>query len=604
MSVSSQAASQSETGDVITMNISSDTPKPFTVIHEYNMTPPTTVYHSESGNETDSEHEPQDEIESPTVIHEYNMTPPTTDSESGNETDLEYEPQDEDGSRYTLFVRLEKGQYRTMCYQRGEINWANPVNNYRVRVSDHLQDSFQHLGLAMEMAPDAVLELKESLGTNREVTVEVFLQLLRWSLNDRHTQLCDIVNTPSQNQEEFSTRGPIIETNPLPLLGTALGSSLHSLPQSSSSRAQPKFLHHLGQYKPPIFTPSPRLFIPPLDAILEHARGDQSVPSTQNLPATADFTNQYSALPMSRRLKPWSAEESAILISLRNNGMKWREIAKHFPSRGVPSCRLRYLRFHNKPVVGPEPWSAEEVATLIDLRKKGMKWKEIAIYFPSRGVQSCKLRYHYQIKKPNTTISNTTISEDDTTISEDDTTISQDDTTISKDDTTISQDDTTISKDDTTISQDDTTISQDDTTISKDDTTISQDDTTISILSLFNPAQNQRHNTTISVLSLLNPDTTISILSLLNPNTTISILSLLNPVQNQEDVEEDIDKYCHSCLNAVLTRASVHPPTPSPRSISFPEADKKMQAYLKMMGDWLVRSNEQAERITSSASYA
>ncbi|KAH6869656.1 hypothetical protein B0T10DRAFT_467147 [Thelonectria olida] len=148
----SKAASQSEAGDVITMNTLSDTPKPFTVTRKYKMTPPTTV----------------------------------DDSESGNETDLENEPQDEDRSRYTLFVRPEKGQYRTMCYQKGEINWVNPANNYWVRVSD--QDSFQHLRLATDKALDAVLQLEEGLGINREVTVEVFLQLLRWSLNDRFKQ--------------------------------------------------------------------------------------------------------------------------------------------------------------------------------------------------------------------------------------------------------------------------------------------------------------------------------------------------------------------------------------------------------------------------------
>ncbi|KAH6881126.1 hypothetical protein B0T10DRAFT_140861 [Thelonectria olida] len=165
MSVSLHAISQSETGDVITMNTLSNKPKPFTVIHKCNMTPPTTAY------ETDLEDGPRDEIESPTVVHERDR--------SGNE------PQDEDkGLLNTLLLMNEKGAYGTMCYQRGEINWVNLVNGGYVRVSNHLQGSFQALGLAMKKAPGAVLELEAGLKTKREEAVEVFLRLLRWSLND------------------------------------------------------------------------------------------------------------------------------------------------------------------------------------------------------------------------------------------------------------------------------------------------------------------------------------------------------------------------------------------------------------------------------------
>jgi hypothetical protein len=148
-----KAASQSEAGDIIASNTSSDTPKPSTIIHEYNMTPPTTAHDSDSGNETDLEHEPQDE----------NKEPPLN----------------------TLLVTREKRCYGTMCYLRGEINWVNLVNKDRVIVSDLLQDSFQDLGLAMEKAPGAVLELEAGLKTKRGEAVEVFLRLLRWSLNDK-----------------------------------------------------------------------------------------------------------------------------------------------------------------------------------------------------------------------------------------------------------------------------------------------------------------------------------------------------------------------------------------------------------------------------------
>lgn len=178
-----KAASQSETGDVITMNTSSDTPTPFTII---NMTPPTTVYNSGSDNEANVGHEPLHGTEPSTTIHEYNITPPATvyDSESGNETDLEDETHEEDTPRYTLALMLGEVQ-GTIHYQRGEINWTNLTNNNHVPVSDHLQDSFRDLGLTIENAQNAVLELEANLGIDPANGAEAILHLLRWSLNDR-----------------------------------------------------------------------------------------------------------------------------------------------------------------------------------------------------------------------------------------------------------------------------------------------------------------------------------------------------------------------------------------------------------------------------------
>ena len=42
-----------------------------------------------------------------------------------------------------------------------------------------------------------------------------------------------------------------------------------------------------------------------------------------------------------KKIFSWTADEDASLIELRGNTMKWEDIAKHLPGRSAISCRLR-----------------------------------------------------------------------------------------------------------------------------------------------------------------------------------------------------------------------------------------------------------------------
>jgi hypothetical protein len=49
--------------------------------------------------------------------------------------------------------------------------------------------------------------------------------------------------------------------------------------------------------------------------------------------------------PAKKKQSKWSADEDASIIELRGNGMKWEDISKHLPGRSAISCRLRFQNY-------------------------------------------------------------------------------------------------------------------------------------------------------------------------------------------------------------------------------------------------------------------
>lgn len=52
--------------------------------------------------------------------------------------------------------------------------------------------------------------------------------------------------------------------------------------------------------------------------------------------------------PQKRRNIKWTPKEDATMIELRRNGVKWEDIAKQLPGRSALSCRLRYQNYSDK----------------------------------------------------------------------------------------------------------------------------------------------------------------------------------------------------------------------------------------------------------------
>lgn len=49
--------------------------------------------------------------------------------------------------------------------------------------------------------------------------------------------------------------------------------------------------------------------------------------------------------PAKKKQSKWTADEDASIIELRGNGMKWEGISKHLPGRSAISCRLRFQNY-------------------------------------------------------------------------------------------------------------------------------------------------------------------------------------------------------------------------------------------------------------------
>ncbi|KKY28849.1 putative myb dna-binding domain protein [Phaeomoniella chlamydospora] len=53
----------------------------------------------------------------------------------------------------------------------------------------------------------------------------------------------------------------------------------------------------------------------------------------------------FTAESPAKKQSKWSAEEDALIIRLRGEGMKWEDISKHLPGRSAISCRLHYQNY-------------------------------------------------------------------------------------------------------------------------------------------------------------------------------------------------------------------------------------------------------------------
>ncbi|KAF2811669.1 uncharacterized protein BDZ99DRAFT_440567, partial [Mytilinidion resinicola] len=94
-----------------------------------------------------------------------------------------------------------------------------------------------------------------------------------------------------------------------------------------------------------------------------------------------------------KRQSKWGQEEDNLIIELRGTGMKWEDIAKHFPGRSAIACRLRYQNYLEKRAV----WDEEKKNKLARLyaRFKDQMWQKVAseMQIPWRSAESM----HWQL---------------------------------------------------------------------------------------------------------------------------------------------------------------------------------------------------------------
>ncbi|KAK6430112.1 hypothetical protein LTR95_013736 [Oleoguttula sp. CCFEE 5521] len=97
--------------------------------------------------------------------------------------------------------------------------------------------------------------------------------------------------------------------------------------------------------------------------------------------------------PAKKKQSKWTADEDASIIELRGNGMKWEDISKQLPGRSAISCRLRFQNYLERR----SEWDEEKknkLARLYERFKKDM-WEKISkeMALPWRAAEAM----HWQI---------------------------------------------------------------------------------------------------------------------------------------------------------------------------------------------------------------
>ncbi|OJD20005.1 hypothetical protein AJ78_00021 [Emergomyces pasteurianus Ep9510] len=99
-----------------------------------------------------------------------------------------------------------------------------------------------------------------------------------------------------------------------------------------------------------------------------------------------------SEIPAKKQSK-WSAEEDALIIELRGNGLKWEDISKKLPGRSALSCRLHYQNYLERR----SEWDEDRKNKLARLyeRFKADMWAKIAaeMFVPWRAAEAM----HWQL---------------------------------------------------------------------------------------------------------------------------------------------------------------------------------------------------------------
>ncbi|OAX80973.1 hypothetical protein ACJ72_04693 [Emergomyces africanus] len=97
-------------------------------------------------------------------------------------------------------------------------------------------------------------------------------------------------------------------------------------------------------------------------------------------------------IPAKKQSK-WSAEEDALIIELRGNGLKWEDISKKLPGRSALSCRLHYQNYLERR----SEWDEDRKNKLARLyeRFKADMWAKIAaeMFVPWRAAEAM----HWQL---------------------------------------------------------------------------------------------------------------------------------------------------------------------------------------------------------------
>jgi hypothetical protein len=97
---------------------------------------------------------------------------------------------------------------------------------------------------------------------------------------------------------------------------------------------------------------------------------------------------------------PWSSEEDAIIVKMRDEGRTWNKIIHHLPGRGGDAIKKRCEELGKGIQPAPERWSPKDMealrVALLPYEGKRKRWKKIVEGVPGKTVEQCINRLRYQ----------------------------------------------------------------------------------------------------------------------------------------------------------------------------------------------------------------
>ena len=126
--------------------------------------------------------------------------------------------------------------------------------------------------------------------------------------------------------------------------------------------------------------------------------------SSPNTHQTKHAISPTSKLSKRAKEGKYTLEEEALILDLRRQGLAWDEIADQLPGRNWKGIQSKHYRLNDE---SPDPeydndeeeantfWTPEEDKRLVALRDgEGMTWKQVARRLPGRTSIAASKRYH------------------------------------------------------------------------------------------------------------------------------------------------------------------------------------------------------------------
>nr|POE53493.1 transforming protein myb [Quercus suber] len=219
--------------------------------------------------------------------------------------------------------------------------------------------------------------------------------------DDSNTSHTSMDSKPRQDPPDLDPLPPItIKSSPrLPPLGPPFATitpSQHAAIDQSQHAVQAS-IHHSGYQHQPSYVhiPSSNGYRSYLASSLPTPKHGQS---NSLLLLNGNNNKRFapphvSESPAKKKQSKWTADEDASIIELRGSNMKWEDISKHLPGRSAISCRLRFQNYLERR----SEWDEEKknkLARLYERFKKDM-WEKISkeMQLPWRAAEAM----HWQI---------------------------------------------------------------------------------------------------------------------------------------------------------------------------------------------------------------